>query len=46
MCPIVIPVVIRKQYMEALENNDVEKLTKIFVDLQQQELDRINDFKG
>ena len=45
MCPIVIPVAIRKQYMEALENNDVEKLTKIFVDLQQEELDRINDFK-
>ena len=46
ICPIVIQVLIRKQYMEALENNDVEKLTKIFVNLQQQELDRINDFKA
>ena len=46
MCPIVIPVSIRKNYMEALENNDIEKLTKIFTDLQQKELERINDFKN
>lgn len=44
-CPIVIPVVQRKRYLELMEANDIDGLTIFFLELQQEELKRIQDFK-
>lgn len=43
-CPIVIPMEKRKEYLEYMENNDIDALTDLFLDLQKEEIERVNDF--
>lgn len=42
--PIVIPFEYRKHYLSMMEDNDVDGLTKLFVQLQSKEFERVHDF--
>lgn len=44
MCPIVIPMSKRKEYLEYMENNDIDSLASLFDELQKEEVKRMNDF--
>lgn len=43
-CPIVIPMGQRKEYLQYMEDNNIPALTNLFINLQREEQDRINDF--
>lgn len=43
-CPIVIPMDKRKDYLQYMEDNNIPALTNLFINLQREEQDRINDF--
>lgn len=43
-CPIVIPMDKRKEYFQYMEDNNIPALTNLFINLQREEQDRINDF--
>lgn len=42
--PIVIPVSRRKEYLDYMENNNIDLLSQLFEELQKEEIERINDF--
>lgn len=42
--PIVIPFESRKHYLSMMEDNNVDGLTKLFVQLQSKEFERVHDF--
>lgn len=44
-CPIVIPMEKRKEYLEYMEDNNIDALANLFLDLQKEEMERINDFQ-
>ena len=43
-CPIVIPVSRRKEYIDYMDNNNIDLLSLLFEELQKEEIERINDF--
>lgn len=43
-CPIVIPVSKRKEYLDYMENNDIDLLAELFEELQKEEIERVCDF--
>ena len=43
-CPIVIPVSRIKEYLDYMDNNNIDLLSLLFEELQKEEIERINDF--
>ena len=43
-CPIVIPIGKRKEYLQYMEDNNILSLANLFINLQKEEQDRMNDF--
>lgn len=43
-CPIVIPMGKRKEYLQYMEDNNILALANLFINLQKEEQDRMNDF--
>ena len=42
--PIVIPVSRRKEYLDYMDNKNIDLLSLLFEELQKEEIERINDF--